>query len=260
MLRRVEVAIIPCLKDNYAYLLTTPGSKTAVVVDASEEKPVQAALDARGLTLGAILSTHHHADHVDGNRGLVARYPGIAVYGSAHDRGRIPEQTHFVTDEEIIQVQGLTFRCLLVPGHTLGAVAYYGHGAVFTGDTLFAAGCGRLFEGTPAMMNDSLNVKLASLPPETRVYCGHEYTASNLRFAAHVEPANTAVTEKAARVAKLREEGKPTVPSTLAEERATNPFMRCDSPAVVAHVEARLAGQKTPAAVLGAVRAEKDTF
>lgn len=260
MLRRVEVAIIPCFKDNYAYLLTTPGSNVAVVVDASEEKPVQAALDARGLTLGAILSTHHHADHVDGNRGLVARYPGIPVYGSAHDRGRIPEQTHFVSDEEVIQVQGLTFRCLLVPGHTLGAVAYYGHGAVFTGDTLFAAGCGRLFEGTPAMMNDSLNVKLASLPPETRVYCGHEYTASNLRFAAHVEPGNTAVTEKAARVAKLRDEGKPTVPSTLADERATNPFMRCDSPAVVAHVEARLAGKKSPEAVLGAIRAEKDSF
>jgi len=260
MLGGVEVAIIPCFKDNYAYLLTAPGTRTAVVVDASEEQPVVAALEARGLTLGAILATHHHADHVDGNRGLVARFPGIPVYGSAHDRGRIPEQTHFVGEEDIVQVHGLTFRCLLVAGHTLGAVAYYGHGAVFTGDTLFAAGCGRLFEGTPAMMNDSLNVKLASLPPDTRVYCGHEYTASNLRFAAHVEPGNTAVTEKAARVARLREEGKPSVPSTLAEERATNPFMRVNAPAVIAHVEARLAGKKTPDAVLAAIRAEKDSF
>jgi hydroxyacylglutathione hydrolase len=260
MLGRVEVAIIPCFKDNYAYLLTTPGSKTAVVVDASEEEPVLAALETRGLTLGAILSTHHHPDHVDGNQGLVARFPGISVYGSAHDRGRIPEQTHFVNDEDLVQVHGLTFRCLLVPGHTLGAVAYYGHGAVFTGDTLFAGGCGRLFEGTPAMMHESLNVKLASLPGDTRVYVGHEYTASNLRFAAHVEPGNTAIVEKATRVARLREQGQPTVPSTLTEERATNPFMRVTTPAVIAHVEARLAGNKSPEAVLAAIRLEKDSF
>src|SRR4051812_18783762 len=113
MLRGVEVAIIPCFKDNYAYLLNAPGSRIAVVVDASEEKPVVAALEARGLTLGAILATHHHPDHVDGNSGLVARFPGIPVYGSAHDRGRIPEQTHFVGDEDVVQVHGLTFRCLL---------------------------------------------------------------------------------------------------------------------------------------------------
>src|SRR4030095_537045 len=120
---------------------------------------------------------------------------------STHDRGRIPAQTHFLDDGDEIDVHGLGFRILLVPGHTLGACAYFGHGAVFTGDTLFAAGCGRLFEGTPAMMHHSLNVKLGSLPPETRVYCGHEYTASNLRFAAHVEPSNHAVAERVARVA-----------------------------------------------------------
>ncbi|HEV8551498.1 MAG TPA: hydroxyacylglutathione hydrolase [Polyangiaceae bacterium] len=256
----MEVAIIPCLKDNYAYLLTAPGSKTAVVVDASEAKPILAALETRGLTVGAILSTHHHADHVDGNQELVARYPGIPVYGSAHDRGRIPGQTQFLADEDAIDVCGFGFRCLLVPGHTLGAVAYFGQGAVFTGDTLFAAGCGRLFEGTPAMMHDSLNVKLGSLPAETRVYCGHEYTASNLRFAAHVEPGNGAITERAARVAKVREKGEPSVPSTLAEERATNPFLRCDSAEIIASVGARLGQDKTPGAVLGAIRAAKDAF
>jgi hydroxyacylglutathione hydrolase len=256
----VEVTVIPCLKDNYAYVLRAAGAGRAVVVDASEAPPVLAALERLGVPLGAILSTHHHPDHVLGNEELVARYPGIDVFGSGHDRGRIPAQTQFVSDGDTIRVEGLTFRCLLVPGHTLGAVAYYGEGAVFTGDTLFAGGCGRLFEGTPQMMYESLNVKLASLPPDTRVYCGHEYTASNLRFAAHVEPGNPDVKAKAARVAELRERGTPTVPSTLAEERATNPFMRCDSTEIVAHVAPRLGADRSPSAVLGAVRAAKDAF
>jgi len=256
----VDVAIIPCLKDNYAYLLRAPGADRAVVVDACEAAPVLAGLEKLGLPLGAILSTHHHHDHVGGNEELARRYPGIEVYGSAHDRGRIPAQTHFVSDEAVITVCGLTFRCLLVPGHTLGAVAYVGHGAVFTGDTLFAAGCGRLFEGTPAMMYDSLNVKLASLPSETLVYCGHEYTASNLRFAAHVEPGNSSVKAKASRVAELRARGEPTVPSTLTEERATNPFLRVHSTEIIANVRGGLTEEHTPEAVLGAVRAAKDAF
>lgn len=258
----MEVEIVPCLKDNYAYLLRAPGSDRVVIVDACETAPIQAALDTLDVPLGAILSTHHHPDHVYGNEDLAARYPGIEIFGSAHDRGRIPGQTRFVSDEEVIEVCGLTFRCLLVPGHTLGAVAYHGHGAVFTGDTLFAAGCGRLFEGTPEMMHDSLNVKLASLPGETRVYFGHEYTASNLRFAAHVEPGNGAVTAKAQVVAALRAYGKPTAPSTLAEERATNPFMRVDSPEIRRSVATSIpVGEGTTAAeVLGAVRAAKDVF
>jgi hydroxyacylglutathione hydrolase len=260
MLHPVDIAIIPCLKDNYAYLLRAPGADRAVVVDPSEAGPVLAALEKLGVPLGAILCTHHHPDHVDGNQGLVARYPGIDVYGSAHDRGRIPAQTHFIGDEDVVDTCGLTFRCLLVPGHTLGAVAYFGHGAVFTGDTLFAAGCGRLFEGTPAMMHESLNVKLASLPPDTRVYCGHEYTASNLRFAASVEPGNAHVQAKAARVAELRARGEPTVPSTIAEERATNPFMRFDSSEIITSIAPRLGAERTPAAILGAVRAAKDHF
>ncbi len=256
----MEVTVVPCLKDNYAYLLRAPGAERAVVVDASEAEPVLAALEKLGVPLGAILSTHHHPDHVLGNEGLVTRYPGIPVFGSAHDQGRIPAQTRAVSDGEEITVEGLTFRCLLVPGHTLGAVAYYGHGAVFTGDTLFAGGCGRLFEGTPAMMYESLNVKLGALPPETQVYCGHEYTGSNLRFAHHIEPSNAAVRSKAARVAMLRTKDEPTVPSTLADERATNPFMRCDSAEIIANVAASLAEDRSPAAVLGAVRAAKDAF
>jgi hydroxyacylglutathione hydrolase len=225
----MQVTIVPCLKDNYAYLVRPAGASTCAVVDACEAEPIERALAELGLTLGAILATHHHADHVGGNEELVRRFPGIAVFGSAHDRGRIPAQTRFVEDGESIEAVGLSFRCLAIPGHTLGAVAYVGHGAVFTGDTLFAAGCGRLFEGTPAMMFESLVQKLGALPDETRVYFGHEYTANNLRFAAVVEPDNRHVSEKAERVAAQRARGEFTAPSTLAEERLTNPFLRSSS-------------------------------
>jgi hydroxyacylglutathione hydrolase len=256
----MQVLIVPCLKDNYAYVLLAPGSNRAVVVDPGEAEPVAQRLHERGWELGAILATHHHPDHVGGNTDLVRRYPGAKVYGFHSDRGRIPEQTEFLADGAAVEVEGLSFRALHIPGHTLGAVGYAGEGAVFTGDTLFAGGCGRLFEGTPAQMYQALNVTLAALPDDTLVYCGHEYTASNLKFAAHVEPSNTAISVKAARVAEQRAEGVPTVPSTLREEKATNPFMRCDSAEILAHVAGALAADRSPAAVLGAVRAAKDKF
>jgi hydroxyacylglutathione hydrolase len=256
----VEVTVVPCLKDNYAYFLRPEGSDTVALVDASEAAPILKALGANGLKLGAILSTHHHHDHVGGNEELLVRFPGIPVVGSAHDRGRIPGQTRFVAHGEAVDVVGLHLECLLVPAHTLGAVAYAGHGAVFTGDTLFAAGCGRLFEGTPKMMHQSLNQTLAALPDETLVYFGHEYTAKNLEFAAAVEPGNRAVVEKAERVRAKRARGEPTVPSTLAEERATNPFMRVASGEIRARYRSLLADTADEAAVLGALRAEKDAF
>jgi hydroxyacylglutathione hydrolase len=254
----MQVTIVPCLTDNYAYVLLAPGSKRAVVVDPGESEPVERALRELGVTLGAILATHHHVDHVGGNSALAQRFPGTKVFGYVSDRGRIPAQTDFVEDGGSVNVEGLSFRALHIPGHTLGAVAYVGEGAVFTGDTLFAAGCGRLFEGTPAQMYESLNVTLAALPEATLVYCGHEYTASNLRFAAHMEPDNAAVAAKAARVQRAR--GEATVPSTLAEEKATNPFMRVDSPAIIERVSSSLSGDRSPAAILGAVRAAKDKF
>lgn len=255
----MQVTIVPCLTDNYAYVLLAPGSRRAVVVDPSDAAPVQAALDGLGVTLGAILATHHHLDHVGGNAALVERFPGIRIFGHASDRGRIPGQTEFLEHGSKLQVEGLSFEVLHIPGHTLGAVAYAGEGAVFTGDTLFVAGCGRLFEGTPAQMYESLNVKLAALPDATLVYCGHEYTASNLRFAAHVEPSNQAVRDKAARVSEQRARGEFTVPSTLADERATNPFMRCTSSEIIEHVS-QVSSDRSPIAVLGAVRALKDRF
>jgi len=256
----MQVTIVPCLSDNYAYVLLAPGSKRAVVVDPSDAEPIERALSKLGVTLGAILATHHHADHVGGNNALVQRFPGSKVYAHVSDRGRVPSQTEFLENNAQFEVEGLSFRALHIPGHTLGAVAYVGEGAAFTGDTLFASGCGRLFEGTPAQMYESLNVTLAALPDSTRIYCGHEYTASNLRFAAHMEPDNAAVAEKTVRVAEQRARGEATVPSTIAEEKATNPFMRCDSPAIIELVSSSLAADRSPAAILGAVRAAKDRF
>ena len=256
----MRVVAVPCLKDNFAYLIHAEGSKEALVVDPSEAEPVLAALEREGLSLVGILNTHHHWDHVGGNEDLLKRFPGIPVFGHASDRGRIPGQTDELEHGGRMQAGGLSFDVLHIPGHTTGAVAYVGGGAVFTGDTLFAGGCGRLFEGTPAMMHASLNEKLGALPDETKVYFGHEYTESNLRFAAHVEPSNADVREKAKRVAEQRARGEHTTPSTIGEERRTNPFMRVDQDEIAKRVAARLGDARDPVSVLGAVRAEKDEF
>jgi hydroxyacylglutathione hydrolase len=256
----MQIIPVACLRDNYAYLLVAPGSSRALVVDPSEEAPVVRAAEAQGWSIGGILNTHHHWDHVGGNEALRKRYSGIPVYGHKSDRGRTPELTNELEHGDSFELLGMAFRVMHIPGHTLGAIAYISSDAVFTGDTLFAAGCGRLFEGTPAMMYESLNDKLGSLPDDTRVFFGHEYTASNLRFAAAVEPTNRDVSEKAERVAKQRERGEPTTPSTIGEERRTNPFMRCNIAAVVEHVTSEIGQDRSPVAVLGAIRAKKDVF
>jgi hydroxyacylglutathione hydrolase len=253
----MRVVPIACLSDNYAYLVARDGAREAVVVDPSEAEPVLAALAREGLELVAILNTHHHFDHVGGNEALRARLGDLPVYGYESDfaERRIPAQTVGVKEGEPFEAAGLSFRPLHVPGHTLGAVAYVVGDAVFTGDTLFVAGCGRLFEGTPEMMYTSLCDKLGKLPGETRVYCGHEYTVNNLRFAETVEPENEDVRRALADARAKRERGEPTVPSTMADELRTNPFLRVDTPGV----RARYAGTNR-AEVLGAVRKAKDAF
>ena len=230
---------IPAFSDNYIWLLRE--GRHAAVVDPGDAAPVLAYLDREGLALSAIVTTHHHGDHVGGNAALLARFP-VPVFGPA--RETIPGRTHALAEGDEIAVPGLgwALRVLDIPGHTAGHIGYVGSdadaGIAFVGDTLFAGGCGRLFEGTPAQMADSLG-KLAALPTGTRVYCAHEYTLANLRFALAVEPGNVALQARLRRDQDKRDRGLPTVPSTIAEERATNPFLRAGEPDVFAAAQAR---------------------
>ena len=218
------------------------------------------ALAREGVRARAIWSTHHHHDHVGGNEEL-GRELGVEVTGHVSDRERLPGLVHGVDTGDVVRAGDVEARVTHIPGHTLGAVAYDvdadGDRAVFTGDTLFVAGCGRLFEGTPAQMHASL-ASLAALPRDTRVYCGHEYTENNLRFAAHVEPSNADVRAAQERARALRAKGEPTVGTTLAEEQRTNPFLRVRSREIRATLG--IAGDADDAASLGAIRAAKDAF
>jgi len=238
--------------------LLDDASGELAVVDPSESAPVAKAVAEIGGKLTAVLATHHHADHVGGIPELVAATPGLKVYGHGSDRGRIPGQTDFLRDGDTLRWAHTTFRALHVPGHTRGALAYVAEDVVFTGDTLFIAGCGRLFEGTAEMMHRSLNEALGALGPNTRVYCGHEYTVSNLVFAQSLEPDNRDVARQLVEARALRAGGQPTVGATLASERMYNPFLRCDR----ANLRAALAldSRATDVATFAALRRAKDIF
>ncbi len=222
----MEIVTVPCLSDNYAFLCHEPSSGMTALVDAPEAGPILNALKERSWTLDQILITHHHDDHIDGVPRLVSE-TGAKVIGAAADAHRLPPLDRAVAEGDTVMVGQEAGAVIDVSGHTVGHIAFHfpGAGAVFTADSLMALGCGRLFEGTPAQMWTSLS-KLAALPPETRVCSGHEYTAANARFALTIEPANSALADRADRIAAARAQGKPTVPSTLAEELATNPFLR----------------------------------
>ena len=242
---KLAVTTVPAFDDNYLWLVHSPvDPQQVIVVDPGDATAVKAALQAQGLVLAGILVTHHHGDHIGGVHALVAAHglhgnlgselpPAgpLPVFGPGNED--IEGINHPVQGGDRVELPalGLSFAVLAVPGHTRGHIAYAGHGAVFCGDTLFSGGCGRLFEGTPAQMHASLGA-LAALPPETQVYCAHEYTASNLRFALAVEPDNAALVAYAAEVAALRAAGQATVPTTVARERAINPFLRTTVPAV----------------------------
>ena len=252
-----DVEPIPAFDDNYLWLLVR--GPDAAVVDPGDAGPVLQRLNSRGLRLQAILVTHHHGDHVGGVAAL-AQATGARVYGPRSES--IPAREVALAGGERIGVLGAAFDVLAVPGHTLDHIAYHAPAlrALFCGDTLFAAGCGRLFEGSAAQMTASL-AALAGLPADTRVYCAHEYTLSNLRFALAVEPDNEALRRRQRDCAALRGRGEPTVPSTIADELATNPFLRCDVPAVRRAAEAR-AGRSLPTteAVFAVVREWKNAF
>ncbi len=251
-----EVVRISAFKDNYIWLLRMGGAAT--VVDPGDARPVLDVLDGKGWSLDTILITHHHADHQGGVADLLARFPAT-VHGPAsesiHGLG-VP-----LRGGETVSVAALDtrFQVIAVPGHTLGHVAYYGAGCLFCGDTLFGAGCGRLFEGTAAQMADSL-ARLAALPDDTAVYCAHEYTEANLRFALAVEPGNAAVRQRAEQVSERRAKGLATIPSTIAIEKMSNPFLRCREPEVVATVRRREPAAKDEEAVFAALRGWKDSF
>ena len=218
------VHTIPAFTDNYIWLFHQQGSCDAYVVDPGDAKPVLEALERLGLTLKGILITHHHPDHVGGIEQLLTQYP-VPVYGP---KG-ITQATEIMVDGSTLEVGEALFNVIEIPGHTLDHIAYYAASEplVFLGDTIFANGCGRLFEGSPEQMWHSLS-RLASLPPETKLYCAHEYTEANTRFALAVEPDNSDLKRRAQDIAEIRAENKPTIPSTLAMELATNPFMRAN--------------------------------
>ncbi len=259
----MDVVPVPQLADNYAYLVLDPATREAGVVDCAEAESVLTEARRRGVRLVAVLATHHHYDHVGGHPALLAALPKLRIHGSSEDAPRIPGLTHPVRDGDPVEIGTLRGRVLLIPAHTSGHAAYHfpAEQAVFTGDTLFAGGCGRLFEGDAAQMMRSL-ARLAALPDDTRIYFGHEYTEKNLRFAAMLEPDNRRLAEKLGAVQALRRAGKPTVPSTIAEEKATNPFLRIGSPELAASVRERVPDLPPgdPVALFAAVRTLKDHF
>jgi hydroxyacylglutathione hydrolase len=256
----LEATPVRAFSDNYIWLVHGARQRTDVAaVDPGDARPVVAALEQQHWRLSAILVTHHHPDHVGGVSELVGRFH-VPVYGPAGET--IPERTVSVAGGMQVHLEdlGLDFQVFDIPGHTRGHIAYHGHGALFCGDTLFSAGCGRLFEGTPAQMQRSLDT-LRALPLDTRVYCGHEYTLNNLRFALAVEPDNGATREYLETAKDLRSKGRPTLPSNMALEIAVNPFLRWDEPTVQKSAE-RKAGRSldNPVEVFATIRQWKDGF
>ena len=254
----LDISPIPAFSDNYIWLLRRQGSDLVAVVDPGEAAPVLQMLSSNQLNLGAVLITHHHGDHTGGVHALKKAFPDAAIYGPA--REQVAGVTHPVGEGDRVSVPGLDvdLRVMDVPGHTAGHVAYYGEGALFCGDTLFAAGCGRVFDGTMADLSASLE-HIAQLPADTLIYCAHEYTLDNLGFAEWVEPESGAVQQRLKETQGLRANSRPTVPSRLALELETNPFLRTQVPGVVQMAQ-KQAGRPLSdrAAVFEVLRSWKD--
>ncbi|MBT8328543.1 MAG: hydroxyacylglutathione hydrolase [Desulfofustis sp.] len=254
----MEVVVVPCLYDNYTYLIIK--GKQAAVVDPSEAWPVMNIIDDRGLELSAVLCTHHHHDHIGGLADLLDEYGSLDVYGFFQDRTRIPLITQPLQDNESFSVCDLEATVMHTPGHTSTHVVFCVEDHLFVGDTLFGAGCGRLFEGTAEQMVHSLD-RISACGSQCSVFFGHEYTELNLRFAAQVDPTNPAIGKRAARVADMRREDRPSAPSTLQEELETNPFLRIEDGAIIDQLkrEERLESSGR-VAVFAALREQRNNF
>lgn len=255
----LNVMPVRAFQDNYIWLIQDASGRFAAIVDPGDARPVIDTLQERNITPTALVITHHHGDHVGGVRQLLAKYPQLPVFGPAGER--IPGITQRLAEGDVITVPGINveLRVLDVPGHTAGHIAYYGEGALFCGDTVFSVGCGRLFEGTAEQMHNSLS-KIVKLPGDTLVYCAHEYTLDNIAFAKWVEPDNPDLLQREQEAKTLRAQDIPTVPSSLAVERRTNPFLRFDEPTVIA-AASQFAGRtlQSGAEVFGTVRYWKDS-
>ena len=253
----VRIEQFMCRSDNFGVLLHDPETGDTALIDAPEEKPILAAIERTGWTPKLLLVTHHHADHVEANLALKQRF-GLKIVGPEAEREKIPGIDETVREGDTIGFGNDDFRVIETPGHTAGHVSYYlpQSAVLFAADTLFELGCGRLLECGPEVMYESLK-KLSDLPPDTVVYCGHEYTLSNARFALTVDPANPALKERAARIEKLRADGKATLPTTIGEELSTNPFLRWHDPAIRRHLGMENA---TDAEVFAEIRKRKDNF
>ncbi len=252
-----DIAIVPLLKDNYGYLLHDRSSGQTAIVDPSEAEPVLAAADQRSWRISHVINTHHHHDHSGGNLGL-KRACQPAVIGPAYDRQRIPALTQAIDEESGLDFAGHRAQVLFIPGHTRGHIALFFETAkaLFCGDTLFSIGCGRMFEGTPDQMWASLK-KLRALPDDTWVYCGHEYTEANCRFALTIDPANTGLRDYSAAVRAARAKREGTIPSILGIEKQCNPFLRADAPLFLE----RFGGEaRDPVMAFAAIRQAKDSF
>jgi len=247
-----------CRSDNIALLLHDKASKDSIAIDAPDGPAILAALQKAGRRLAAVLVTHHHRDHTEG-LALLKRETGAKIFGPALEAAQIGALDSELQDGQIFTCGSFTITAMATPGHTLGEICYYlpQQKLVFTGDCLFSLGCGRIFEGDAAMMYHSLQ-KLAALPPATQIYCGHEYSADNARFACTVEPDNPALQQRAAEIRALRAANRLTLPVSIAQERATNPFLRCDSAAIRAHLAA--AANVTEAQIFARLRQLKDAF
>ncbi len=246
-----------CRSDNFGILIHDDEANLTASIDAPEFQPIVDHLAARGWGLDRILTTHHHGDHVEANLTLKTAY-GCAITGPAREADRIPGIDNMVKDGDTVPFGAYEVRVIETPGHTLGEVSYYvpAAKAAFVADTLFALGCGRVFEGTPEMMWQSLE-KLIALPDDTAIYCGHEYTQANAKFALTIEPDNAALVARAKEIDALRAAGKPTLPTSMAVEKATNPFLRVNEPGIRKRLGMESA---SPAAVFGEIRKRKDNF